>query len=426
MSSEGAQEKQSFRFWKKRSSGNTPGMIRAVKSQTSIPERDENFTRSVSSESYLKSAQSSPKVDPEARASVSIEEKSATINRAAAREKTTTTSTQSPPQNRVNAQSSRLRKIMDAKNLDLGKLRKSCWNGVPAALRSEAWKLLLGYLPTNHDRRETTLKKRRAEYAGFVEQYYKVGAHQRTEQEQKTLAQILVDVPRTCPELSLFREEYVRESLTQLLYIWSIRHPATGYVQGINDLATPFLYIFYSEALDGDLSRPVASLSADTLFNAGADTFWCLSKLLEGIQDHYIFAQPGLQRMVFKLQELTNRIDLPLYNHLSTHNVLFIQFAFRWMNCLLLREIALSLIVRVWDTYLSCDEETDLTDFHIYVCAALLRRFSKTLLTMDFQEVVMFLQRLPTEDWGVQDIESLLSEAYVLQSLYHNAQSHLR
>jgi len=37
-----------------------------------------------------------------------------------------------------------------------------------------------------------------------------------------------------------------RQSLERILYIWAIRHPASGYVQGINDLATPFFTVFLS------------------------------------------------------------------------------------------------------------------------------------------------------------------------------------
>ena len=33
----------------------------------------------------------------------------------------------------------------------------------------------------------------------------------------------------------------------RVLYIWAIRHPASGYVQGINDLVTPFFVVFLSE-----------------------------------------------------------------------------------------------------------------------------------------------------------------------------------
>lgn len=39
--------------------------------------------------------------------------------------------------------------------------------------------------------------------------------------------------------------------------------------------------------------------------------------------------------------------------------------------------------------------------------------------------IIMFLQSLPTQTWGDHEIEVLLAEAYVLSSVWHNAQSHL-
>lgn len=35
-----------------------------------------------------------------------------------------------------------------------------------------------------------------------------------------------------------------------------------------------------------------------------ADCYWCLCKLVESIQDHYTYAQPGVQRTVFLMQVL--------------------------------------------------------------------------------------------------------------------------
>lgn len=35
--------------------------------------------------------------------------------------------------------------------------------------------------------------------------------------------------------------------MRRLLYVWHMRHPASGYVQGINDIVTPFLIVFLSE-----------------------------------------------------------------------------------------------------------------------------------------------------------------------------------
>lgn len=40
-------------------------------------------------------------------------------------------------------------------------------------------------------------------------------------------------------------------------------------------------------------------------------------------------------------------------SHLEGQGVQFYQFSFRWMNCLLMREMPLELIIRLWDTCIS-------------------------------------------------------------------------
>ena len=45
-------------------------------------------------------------------------------------------------------------------------------------------------------------------------------------------------------------------------------------------------------------------MRGQVMTGAEADAYWCLCKLLEGIQDHYTHAQPGIQRTVFRMQEL--------------------------------------------------------------------------------------------------------------------------
>ena len=44
---------------------------------------------------------------------------------------------------------------------------------------------------------------------------------------------------------------------------------------------------------------------------------------------------------------------------------------------------------------------------------------------MDFQEIMMFLQSLPTKDWTEKDVELLLSEAFIWQSLFKGSQAHV-
>lgn len=77
-----------------------------------------------------------------------------------------------------------------------------------------------------------------------------------------------------------------------------------------SDLVAPFLVVFLSEYLEGGIDNwSMSDLSSDEVSNVEADCYWCLSKLLDGMQDHYTFAQPGIQRLVFKLKELVRRID---------------------------------------------------------------------------------------------------------------------
>lgn len=95
-----------------------------------------------------------------------------------------------------------------------------------------------------------------------------------------------------------------------------------------------------------------APITEEQLQNLEADVFWCVSRLLDTIQDNYTFAQPGIQNNINKLSSLIERVDNELHRHLMLHKVEYLQFSFRWMNNLLIRELSLRCIIRLWDTYM--------------------------------------------------------------------------
>jgi hypothetical protein len=278
------------------------------------------------------------------------------------------------------------------------------------------WQLLLGYLPTNSERRVSTLERKRKEYLDGVRQAFErvsvSGGHGSTNTssgrgrglDEAVWHQISIDVPRTSPHLQLYSYEATQRSLERILYVWAIRHPASGYVQGINDLVTPFWQVFlgaYMTDINVEEGMDPGQLPRSVLDAVEADSFWCLTKLLDGIQDNYIYAQPGIQRQVKALRDLTKRIDAGLAKHLESEGVEFMQFSFRWMNCLLMREMNIKSTIRMWDTYMvSCStklpidcslthlqqaEEQGFSRFHLYVCAAFLVKWTDRLLKMDFQ-----------------------------------------
>ncbi|XP_021038986.1 TBC1 domain family member 22A isoform X4 [Mus caroli] len=317
----------------------------------------------------------------------------------------------------------KFKQLLAGPNTDLEELRKLSWSGIPKPVRPMTWKLLSGYLPANVDRRPATLQRKQKEYFAFIEHYY---SSRNDEVHQDTYRQIHIDIPRMSPE-ALILQPKVTEIFERILFIWAIRHPASGYVQGINDLVTPFFVVFICEYTDQeDVDKvDVSSVPAEVLRNIEADTYWCMSKLLDGIQDNYTFAQPGIQMKVKMLEELVSRIDERVHRHLDGNEVRYLQFAFRWMNNLLMRELPLRCTIRLWDTYQS--EPEGFSHFHLYVCAAFLVRWRREILEeRDFQELLLFLQNLPTARWDDQDVSLLLAEAYRLKFAFADAPNHYK
>ncbi|KAL6235396.1 hypothetical protein BDW75DRAFT_209734 [Aspergillus navahoensis] len=334
----------------------------------------------------------------------------------------------------------KFKRLLQASTVPLSELRNLAWSGIPDEVRAMTWQLLLGYLPTNSERRIATLERKRKEYLDGVRQAFERSTAAATTENARSVNtgrgrgldeaiwhQISIDVPRTSPHIQLYSYEATQRSLERILYVWAIRHPASGYVQGINDLVTPLFQVFlgvYVMDLNVEEGMDPGQLPRSVLDAVEADSFWCLTKLLDGIQDNYIYAQPGIHRQVRALRDLTMRIDATLAKHLEQEGVEFMQFSFRWMNCLLMREMSVRNTIRMWDTYMA--EEQGFSRFHLYVCAAFLVKWTDRLVKMDFQEIMMFLQALPTQDWTEKDIELLLSEAFIWQSLFQDSRAHLR
>lgn len=330
----------------------------------------------------------------------------------------------------INKMSQRMKKlcmILKSPIIDIKELKNILWGGisdeVPFSVREDCWKLTLGYLPLNREDTEKVLKKKRDEYETLKKQYYK--KEKLSEEELKILRQIKVDIPRTKSCYNIFTNKKIQKMSEHVLFIYSVRHPASGYVQGINDLITPFLIVFLRPIVNKKeiASEDIDEIDDETLKNVESDLYFCLSKLLEQIQDNYTFGQPGIQRAINKVKEIVKRIDNSLFTHIYNNNIDFIQFSFRWVNCLLLREFPINISVRLLDTYISdiCDI---FTDFHPYICAVFLVHWSKDLKRMDFQQMLLFMQRFPTQNWKIQDIESILSTAFVLKNAFHSSPKH--
>ena len=232
-------------------------------------------------------------------------------------------------------------------------------------IRSEVWRLLSDYIPIDQELREETLARKREEYEDLVCHYFgeyspkdtieilSKKVEEMSSYEITNFRQIKIDVIRTQPEVVLFSQQPLQSMLIRILFIWSMRHPASAYVQGINDLAAPLILVFlgalvaqyrqnqemvqaipskrekgnedsfveskqtittaqinaktsiYHEITASDL----LDLDAKSILSAEADVFWCLSKLIDEIQDNFTDMQPGVHKMLNKMKAVVNQVD---------------------------------------------------------------------------------------------------------------------
>jgi TBC1 domain family member 2 len=95
--------------------------------------------------------------------------------------------------------------------------------------------------------------------------------------------------------VKLFSAQSIQIMMIRILFTWTMRHPASGYVQGINDLAAPLILVYLTEFF-GHLNqdniyllqeKDLDELEQEALVKVEADVFWCLSKLVDDVQDNY-------------------------------------------------------------------------------------------------------------------------------------------
>ena len=100
--------------------------------------------------------------------------------------------------------------------------------------------------------------------------------------------------------------------MVRILFHWTIRHPGSDYVQGINDLAAPLILVFlaeyqkepYPDNIYDITESNLKEIDEKDLISVEADTFWCLTKIIDDIQDNYTELQPGVHKIINKMKKL--------------------------------------------------------------------------------------------------------------------------
>ncbi len=85
-----------------------------------------------------------------------------------------------------------------------------------------------------------TLARKREEYTDMIEHYFGIIGFDSVQEilskkemstyEKKSIKQIKIDVYRTQPEVKVFSSQQIQIMMIRILFSWTMRHPASGYV----------------------------------------------------------------------------------------------------------------------------------------------------------------------------------------------------
>jgi len=160
---------------------------------------------------------------------------------------------------------------------------------------------------------------------------------------QRLKKTIHMDTVRTHPDWHLFRQ--LEPSMNRILFLFAKQHPELGYIQGMNELVAPFVYVYLWDAMPCDSCWEFNDREAEAFgaFNCFFSSF--LSPLYENVAH--------LQEKLQQAQQLLHRWDPQLSDHLQRYQVDWQLFGTRWLKLCLCREFELPELLKIWDVLLS-------------------------------------------------------------------------
>ncbi|CAK60690.1 unnamed protein product (macronuclear) [Paramecium tetraurelia] len=335
--------------------------------------------------------------------------------------------------------------ILDKPKINLNELKKLSNQGVPddiKGLRSLVWKLLLGYLPADRTKWNSTIKTNIEIYEQFCNDLIKSKLQKQmtesNEYEDQELQQskkqdhplskslqsiwksffddqviweeVEKDTVRTRAELSFFvsptqipnkypvyfRTQCRRERrlakdyehrhydvLTRILFIYAKLNPAIRYVQGMNELLAPLYYVFYSDTNELFLQ------------SVESDAFFCFTILMSDAKDSFLRAlddsQDGIKSKMNNLNTLLRIHEIEIWDNLQKQGIHPQFYSLRWIMLYLTQEFELHSVFILWDSLLS---HSNKNEYLLFLCLSIIKELKPSLLQDDFTDIMEGLQQV--------------------------------
>ncbi|VVB06266.1 unnamed protein product [Arabis nemorensis] len=166
-----------------------------------------------------------------------------------------------------------------------------------------------------------------------------------------TLHRIVVDVVRTDSHLEFYEDPRNLGRMSDILAVYAWVDPATGYCQGMSDLASPFV----------------------VLFEDNADAFWCFEMLIRRTRANFQMEGPtGVMNQLESLWHILKLTDKGIFSHLLRIGAESLHFAFRMLLVLFRRELSFNEALRMWEMMWAADFDESVAETSENDCLELL------------------------------------------------------
>ncbi|GBE61590.1 TBC1 domain family member 5 homolog related, putative [Babesia ovata] len=288
---------------------------------------------------------------------------------------------------------------------------------------------------------------------------------EQNQRSRELLDEIWQDVERTYQERSLFKNESVRKTLQNVLYVWSREHDYISYRQGMNELlAVVYIVCYRDQARPSDSAADAAfaelcsgnanDLEADayTLF----DALICLeiqlmfdnaAAKIPSIKSHkaksanlaHLVSLPGrtkannnhnsfIARTKFIYSSILKDYDPALFKHFRDIELEPHVFLMRWIRLIFSREFNVNETLCLWDAvfadhFLTNIEGERLPEFQFelidFFAVAMMSYVRLNLLENDINYCLQRLFKFPP----IENISLLIAKAHKIRRQFHKLDS---
>ncbi|GJQ09501.1 hypothetical protein GpartN1_g1292.t1 [Galdieria partita] len=277
-------------------------------------------------------------------------------------------------------------------------------------VRRQVWPYLLQLFPWNSDRkqRQVILNEKTRQYRLLKSQWQNILPEQelqfRAFRERRDL--IEKDVIRTDRNISIYEDNdsMATHKMKEILLTYSFYNFDIGYCQGMSDILSPILFVFYSSETKDQRMEEEQEVFI----------FWCFCGLMQRIQSNFCIDQHGMSNQLAKLKHIVQVFDSHLANLLESKSPEYL-FCFRWLLVLFKREFVLEDVLKLWDI-LFCETFAK-RDLNLFIAAGLLVLHRERMIReqMDFDDLIRYIHDMSMRI----DVRLAIRKGIELQQRYY-------